>query len=146
MRGRQRDAAIDPTRASKLLKVEARHQAPHAVADEVDATSAHMGRQEVAKGHRGPRHPVVRPILKPPNLLDACPAEVGLEREEGGTGGQVAVDQHHRALIRDARSALGAGSPKRQEEPQAAYARSSLATNAAGDWLEGSSHPWERRI
>src|SRR5207244_11257993 len=111
------DAAIHAARAAQLLQGHARHQAAQAVADEVDASAAHALAQEIPQADRRLLDAGRAAVLVGEDLLVTACAQIRGKRQERATVRQVAVHQHHGALLRAAWSAFRrAPQPERIEQ------------------------------
>ena len=91
---------IHATSTAELLDVDARHQTPQAVADQVDPTATYVTTQVVSQCYGSPFDSFARAVVEGQNLAKAAPAKVGGHWEKSGSIGKVAVNQNDSALHR----------------------------------------------
>ena len=104
-------------RAAQLLQIDAGHEAAQAVADEVDASAAHALAQEIPQADRRLLDAGRAAVLVGEDLLVTACAQIRGKRQERAAVRQVAVHQHHGALLRAAWSAFRrAPQPERIEQ------------------------------
>jgi hypothetical protein len=71
---------INAPGTTELLKVDARHQAAQAVADQVDAATSHVPPEIVSQGDRCLFHAAARPVIEEEDVAKPAPAKISRER------------------------------------------------------------------